>query len=132
MGAMGAANITTPETRAAPLNANRDGVVDFGRRRHAGVEELEHAEGPRCHHLCEVTLCGDIRWARHGAPSGRGWRNAPWSGAWKTLPRAAKVGYINAHGGTSHTVGRMSGEIEAVRRVLAKAGTPPVSSTQVG
>ena len=128
MNAMSSKYNDTPETASRPYDATRDGFVIAGGGGVLVLEELEHvkARGAKIH--AELTGYGATSdGADMVAPSGEGGERSMRQ-AIAMLDPDRKISYINAHG-TSTPAGDVT-EVEAIRNIFGRGGTPPISSTK--
>lgn len=128
MNAMSSKYNDTPETASRPYDATRDGFVIAGGGGVLVLEELEHAKARGAKIHAELTGYGATSdGADMVAPSGEGGERSMRQ-AIAMLDPDRKISYINAHG-TSTPAGDVT-EVEAIRNIFGRGGTPPISSTK--
>jgi len=128
MNAMSSKYNDTPETASRPYDATRDGFVIAGGGGVLVLEELEHAKARGAKIHAELTGYGATSdGADMVAPSGEGGERSMRQ-AIAMLDSDRKISYINAHG-TSTPAGDVT-EVEAIRNIFGRGGTPPISSTK--
>lgn len=128
MNAMSSKYNDTPERASRPYDANRDGFVIAGGGGVLVLEELEHAKARGAKIYAEITGYGATSdGADMVAPSGEGGERSM-RGALSTLDPDRPVSYINSHG-TATPAGDVV-EVEAIRNIFGRGGTPPISSTK--
>ena len=128
MNAMSSKYNDTPETASRPYDATRDGFVIAGGGGVLVLEELEHAKARGAKIHAELTGYGATSdGADMVAPSGEGGERSMRQ-AMAMLDPDRKISYINAHG-TSTPAGDVT-EVEALRNIFGRGGTPPISSTK--
>ena len=128
MNAMSSKFNDAPKTASRPYDANRDGFVIAGGGGVLVLEDLTHAQARGAKIYAELTGYGATSdGADMVAPSGEGGERSMRQ-AIAMLNPDRNIDYINSHG-TSTPAGDVT-EVEAIRNILGRGKTPPISSTK--